>query len=75
MKLGSDIGIIAYNDAPFKEILAGGITVLSTDFAKMGETTARMIQTKSKKLLKPIPAYRSKFYLILFTAISSFQER
>lgn len=52
MKLGSDIGIIAYNDAPFKEILAGGITVLSTDFAKMGETTARMIQTKKQEAIK-----------------------
>lgn len=41
--LGTDIGVIAYNDTPFKEILAGGITVLSTDFARMGETLADLI--------------------------------
>ncbi|NJM26254.1 MAG: GntR family transcriptional regulator [Bacteroidia bacterium] len=43
LKLGKNIGVMAYNDTPFKEILAGGITVLSTDFAKMGETLADMV--------------------------------
>jgi DNA-binding transcriptional regulator YhcF (GntR family) len=41
--LGKNFGIIAYNDTPFKEILAGGIAVLSTDFIKMGETMASMV--------------------------------
>lgn len=39
--LGTDIGIISYNDTPLKELL--GITVISTDFRAMGETAARMI--------------------------------
>ena len=45
-ELGSDIGIISYNDTPLKELL--GITVMSTDFKVMGETAAQMILNKSK---------------------------
>ncbi|WP_245625634.1 GntR family transcriptional regulator [Flagellimonas eckloniae] len=40
-KLGEDIGIISYNDTPLKELL--GITVMSTNFKKMGEEAANMI--------------------------------
>jgi len=43
-KLGEDIGIISYNDTPLKELL--GITVISTDFKKMGTTAAKMILNK-----------------------------
>ncbi|MDV7140376.1 GntR family transcriptional regulator [Maribacter sp. TH_r10] len=40
-KMGEDIGIISYNDTPLKELL--GITVMSTNFKKMGEEAAKMI--------------------------------
>lgn len=46
MVVGSDFGIISYNDTPLKEILAGGITTLSTDFKLMGQTLAKLINTK-----------------------------
>lgn len=46
LKLGSDVGIISYNDTPLKELL--GITVVSTDFKIMGETTANMILNNKK---------------------------
>ena len=36
MTAGREFGIISYNDTPLKEILAGGITTLSTDFRQMG---------------------------------------
>jgi DNA-binding transcriptional regulator YhcF (GntR family) len=49
-KLGSDIGIISYNDTPLKELL--GITVISTDFKVMGETAANMILNKQKGKVK-----------------------
>jgi DNA-binding transcriptional regulator YhcF (GntR family) len=52
LKLGKNIGVITYNDTPFKEILAGGISVLSTDFNRMGETMAEMVQTHSRKKIK-----------------------
>ncbi len=41
--IGKDVGIVSYNDTPLKEVLAEGITVISTDFEKMGEQAARMI--------------------------------
>lgn len=43
---GSDFGIISYNDTPLKEVLAGGITTLSTDFKHMGKTMAKLIETR-----------------------------
>ncbi|KAA5824819.1 GntR family transcriptional regulator [Algibacter amylolyticus] len=49
-RLGSDIGIISYNDTPLKELL--GITVISTDFKVMGETAATMILNKQKGKVK-----------------------
>lgn len=44
--LGNDIGIISYNNTPLKALL--GITVISTDFKIMGETTSRMILNNEK---------------------------
>jgi DNA-binding LacI/PurR family transcriptional regulator len=43
LKLGRDIGVISYNDTPLKEILAEGITTISTDFQSMGRTIAGQI--------------------------------
>ncbi|MDR1436842.1 MAG: GntR family transcriptional regulator [Candidatus Symbiothrix sp.] len=43
---GKEFGIISYNDTPLKEILAGGITTLSTDFRLMGKTMAALINKK-----------------------------
>lgn len=44
---GQEFGIISYNDTPLKEILAGGITTLSTDFKLMGKTMASIINKKN----------------------------
>lgn len=41
--IGKDIGIISYNDTYANEVLAGGISVINTDFAAMGKTAARLI--------------------------------
>jgi DNA-binding LacI/PurR family transcriptional regulator len=43
---GIDFGVISYNDTPLKELLAGGITTLSTDFKLMGKTMAKLIDSK-----------------------------
>ena len=50
LKLGKNIGVISYNDTPLKELL--GITVVSTDFVKMGETAAEMILNNKKGNIK-----------------------
>jgi hypothetical protein len=44
--LGEDIGLISYNDTDVKEILEGGITVISTDFWAMGKAAAEAILQK-----------------------------
>lgn len=43
-KLKEEIGIISFDETPMKELLAGGISVLSTDFEKMGKTAASMVK-------------------------------
>lgn len=48
--MGRDIGIISYNDTPLKELL--GITVISTDFQKMGIIAANAIIEKETKIIK-----------------------
>ncbi len=41
--LGGEIGVISYNESPLKEVIGGGITTISTDFAQMGRSLAEMI--------------------------------
>lgn len=48
LKLGSDVGLIAYNDTPLKELVGDGITVISVDFSEMGAKAARFVETKEK---------------------------
>ena len=44
--LGEDIGIISYNETLLKEIVADGITTISTDFNFMGKRLAEIITQK-----------------------------
>jgi len=54
LHLGEDIGIISYNEAPLKGIVASGITTISTDFARMGKSMATMIlDGKKEKIDNP----------------------
>jgi DNA-binding transcriptional regulator YhcF (GntR family) len=47
-QIGTEVGIISYNDTPMKEIVGSGITVISTDFVRMGKDCANFIVTKEK---------------------------
>lgn len=40
---GLDIGVISYNDTPFKEIIGDGVSTISTDFQRMGQSAIKMI--------------------------------
>lgn len=51
-KLGKDIGLISYNDTAVKEVLENGITVISTDFNKMGEEAAKAIINKEPVIMR-----------------------
>ncbi len=54
-----DIGILSYNDTPLKEVLADGISVITTDFEQMGTLAAEMIIGKRTGSIK------NDFHLIL----------
>lgn len=43
LELGTDYGIISYNDTPLKKIVGNGITTISTNFDAMGKILAQMI--------------------------------
>lgn len=49
LKVGREVGILSYNESPLKEVLLDGITVVSTDFRKLGEAAAGMILTGRKE--------------------------
>lgn len=58
-ELKIDVGIISFDDSPVKEILAGGISVLSTDFVLMGKTAANLVKGKLEgQIINP---FRLKF--------------
>lgn len=59
LAIGSEIGIISYNESPINEIILDGLTVLSTDFNEMGHLAAEMV--RSGKLSKT----RNPFGLIV----------
>ena len=43
LAVGKNIGIISYNETPWKQFILDGITTISTDFKKMGEMAAQMV--------------------------------
>jgi len=47
-KLGEDIGIVTFNDAPMLEIIENGITSISVDFKQMGVLAARFINNNER---------------------------
>lgn len=47
-KIGSEVGIVSYNDTPMKEIVGAGITVISTDFIRMGKACAHFILSRER---------------------------
>lgn len=49
LRVGKDVGIISYNETPWKKFILNGITTLSTDFRKMGELAANMILQGKKE--------------------------
>jgi DNA-binding transcriptional regulator YhcF (GntR family) len=48
LTLGVDVGVISYNDTPMKQIVGGGISVISTNFEVMGELAAEFVKHKQK---------------------------
>lgn len=49
LKIGSQVGIISYNETPVKKYILNGITTVSTDFKYMGRVAAQMILDRSTR--------------------------
>lgn len=52
--LGSDVGVLSYNDTPMKQIVGGGISVITTNFEQMGTLAASFAKNK-QKITKVLP--------------------
>jgi DNA-binding transcriptional regulator YhcF (GntR family) len=52
LKVGKEIGIISYNDSPFKEVIGEGISTISTDFTHMGKSVMAMIFSNETRHLE-----------------------
>ncbi len=52
LKIGLDIGILSYNETPVKEVLSGGITVVTTDHFQLGKTAAELILNGKKEHIR-----------------------
>lgn len=63
LKVGSDVGVISYNEIPLKKIILDGITTISSDFHLMGQRAAELVLSGSKEHIE-IP-----FNLILRNSI------
>jgi DNA-binding transcriptional regulator YhcF (GntR family) len=51
-KLGKKFGIVSFNDTMLKEVVAGGITTISTDFVEMGKNLAHMLLYHGKENIR-----------------------
>ncbi|GAB3955163.1 GntR family transcriptional regulator [Spirosoma harenae] len=51
LTLGQQVGLLSYDDTPMKEILSGGISVISTDFALMGQTAGQLLAERRRDKL------------------------
>ena len=52
LAISKDVGIICYNDTLLKEVVADGITTISTDFKHMGKRLAGMILKNEKNSIE-----------------------
>ncbi|MFY7840026.1 MAG: GntR family transcriptional regulator [Lacibacter sp.] len=52
LEVGKDIGIISYNETPWKRFILNGITTISTDFKKMGEMAAEVVLSNEHRRLE-----------------------
>lgn len=49
LTIGENIGLLSFDDTPLKEVLAGGVTTITTDFELMGKQAAALIKQRKIK--------------------------
>lgn len=52
LTLGKNIGIISYNETPLKEVLFGGISVVTINYEQLGREAANLILQHKKEHIK-----------------------
>lgn len=52
LKPGEKFGIVSFYDSLLKEVVAGGVTTISTDFEEMGKTLADMLCSLEKRKIR-----------------------
>lgn len=52
LSLGKNIGIISYNETPLKEVLFGGISVVTINYEELGRQAADLILQRKKEHIK-----------------------
>lgn len=56
LEIGRQVGLISYNETPWKKVILNGITTISTDFRRMGIIAANLILENSRKQVE-VPFY------------------
>lgn len=51
-KVGRDVGILSYNEVPYKRLILDGITTVSTDFEFLGRQAAKLILESSHRKIE-----------------------
>ncbi len=57
LKIGEDVGVISINDSALKEVVASGISTISTDFKEMGKTLADFVENKKTGAVKNVSRF------------------
>ena len=52
LQLGKDIGLVSFNDTILKEVVAGGITTITTDFNEMGRLLADSVLNRKRETIE-----------------------
>ncbi len=60
LEIGKDIGIISINDSALKEVVANGISTISTDFKMMGKTLADFVENKKSGEVKNMSRFTKR---------------
>ena len=50
-QVGEQVGILSYNETSLKKVIGDGISVISTDFALMGQSMAEMIRQNQREVI------------------------
>jgi DNA-binding LacI/PurR family transcriptional regulator len=62
--IGKNIGIISYNETPLKEVLFGGISVVTINYEELGRQRADLILQRKRTYQNTYSLYSTKFTLI-----------